>query len=173
MMKINRNYEECVFELFTPRNKIYRCTIQYSYMLKYSMFDVNSQCFKYEYPVLVLAKTHTVFKRQSRGGGQNELYVSVSSWRDHQWIWISRRHCISYSYNYWALNPQIFLLINPATQAQNQGYELIHPNIHPDYDPLEHKKGLFLQTWSCRISITQGNCRITKRSSSEGPASIA
>ena len=49
-MKINRNYEECVFELFPPRNKICRCKIQYSYTLKYNMFDINSQSFKYKYP---------------------------------------------------------------------------------------------------------------------------
>lgn len=86
MMKINRNYEECVFELFPPRNKICRSKIQYSYTLKYNMF-YSIQKFKVlniNTPVLVLAKTHTVFKRQSWGDGQNELYVPLSSWRSHQ-----------------------------------------------------------------------------------------
>lgn len=40
-------------------------------------------------------------------------------------------------------------LANPATnQAQDQGYELAHPNICPIYDLLKHVKGLVLQIQS-------------------------
>ena len=59
-------------------------------------------------------------------------------------------------------------MINPAAQAQNQGYELAHPNIHPDCDPLEHVKGLVLQTQSCRISMTQDNNRRTRKTPRKG-----
>lgn len=38
---------------------------------------------------------------------------------------------------------------------------------------LEHTKGPVLQTQSGRIFTTQGNSRLTKRSSSESPASTA
>ena len=30
-------------------------------------------------------------------------------------------------------------------EAQNQGYELVHPNVHPIYELLEHMKGQVLQ----------------------------
>ena len=46
---------------------------------------------------------------------------------------------------------------------------MAHPNIHLICDLLEHVKGLVLQTQSCRISTAQGNSRIAKRSSNEGP----
>ena len=59
-------------------------------------------------------------------------------------------------------------LTNPATtQAQNQGYVLVHRI----YDLLDHVKGCILQTQSCRTAMTQGNNRISKRSSREGPVS--
>ena len=58
--------------------------------------------------------------------------------------------------------------MNPAaTHAQNKGYELVHPNIHPIHNLLEHVKGLDLQVQNCRVSTAQGN----KRSSSEGSVS--
>ena len=64
------------------------------------------------------------------------------------------------------------LLINPAvTQARNQDYELAHPNTHLIYE-LEHVKGLGLQIQSYRISMTQGNNRISKRRPSEGTSLI-
>jgi hypothetical protein len=47
------------------------------------------------------------------------------------------------------------------TQAQIQGLELIHPNIYLIYEFLEHMKGLVLQKQSCRISMAQGNNRIS------------
>ena len=62
--------------------------------------------------------------------------------------------------------------LQTATQAQNQGYELAHPNIHLIYDLPKHVKELVLQTQSCRISTSQGNNRISKRSPSEGPTLI-
>ena len=51
-----------------------------------------------------------------------------------------------------------------TTQAQNQDYELAHPNIHFIYYLWKHVKKSVLQTQSCRIS---------KRSPGEGPALIA
>ena len=60
-------------------------------------------------------------------------------------------------------------LTNPATtQAQNQGYELAHPNIHFIYELLAHVKGTNLQIQNIRISTTQDS-RIAKRSSTESP----
>lgn len=62
-------------------------------------------------------------------------------------------------------------LTSPATtQAQNQSYGVLHLNIHSICDLLEHVKGQVLQTPSCRISMTQGNDRITKRGPCVGPA---
>ena len=64
-------------------------------------------------------------------------------------------------------------LTNSATtQAQIQGFELAHPNIYPIYELLECMKGPVLQIQSCRISMTQGNNRISKRSPSEDPVLI-
>ena len=48
-------------------------------------------------------------------------------------------------------------LISPTTtQAQNQGYELAQPSIHPICVLLVHMKGPVLQSQSCRISTTTG-----------------
>ena len=64
-------------------------------------------------------------------------------------------------------------MTNPATtQAQNQGYELAHPNIHFIYELLEPVKGMNLQMQSSRISMTQDSNRISKRSLSKTPVSI-
>ncbi|MEJ1279312.1 ST8 alpha-N-acetyl-neuraminide alpha-28-sialyltransferase 3 [Cricetulus griseus] len=64
-------------------------------------------------------------------------------------------------------------LTNPATtQAQNQHNELAHPNIHLIYELLEHVKGPDLQIQSCRMSTTQDNKKISRRSPSEGPVLI-
>ena len=64
-------------------------------------------------------------------------------------------------------------LTNSATiQAQIQGFELAHPNIYPIYELLECMKGLVLQIQNYRISMTQGNNRISKRSPSEDPVLI-
>lgn len=46
------------------------------------------------------------------------------------------------------------------------------PDSHPTHDPLECVKGPDPQTQSFRISATQDNNRIAKRSPSEGSASI-
>ena len=46
---------------------------------------------------------------------------------------------------------------------------MAHPIVHSMCDLLEHVKGLILQTQSYRISTTQDNSRIAKRSSNEGP----
>lgn len=48
----------------------------------------------------------------------------------------------------------------------------VHPNIHCIYDLLESMKELVLQIESCKISTTQVNNTISKRSPSEGPPSI-
>ncbi|CAH6791693.1 RGD1359290 [Phodopus roborovskii] len=49
--------------------------------------------------------------------------------------------------------------------AQNQDYELSHPNVHRIYGLLEHIKGPNTKIQSCRISMTQGMNRITQRES--------
>ena len=59
-----------------------------------------------------------------------------------------------------------------ATQAQIHGFELVHLNIYPIYELLEHGKGPVLWIQSCRISMTQGNNRISERSPSEDPVLI-
>jgi hypothetical protein len=46
---------------------------------------------------------------------------------------------------------------------------LAHPNIYPVDEPQEYVKGPVLHVQSCRISITQGNNRISKRSPFEVP----
>lgn len=64
-------------------------------------------------------------------------------------------------------------LTNPApTQVQNWVCEMAHPNIHPTYDLLEHVQEPVLQAQSCKISMTQGNNRISNVSPSERPVSI-
>ena len=59
-----------------------------------------------------------------------------------------------------------------TSQAQIQGFVLTHPNIYPSYDLLEHMREPVLQIQSCRISMIQGNNRISKRSPSEDPIFI-
>ncbi|KAL6034118.1 hypothetical protein STEG23_024973 [Scotinomys teguina] len=63
-------------------------------------------------------------------------------------------------------------LINPAYSAQNQDYELAHPNIHFIYELLEHVNGMNLQIQNCRISTTQDNKRTAKRGPSESLLSV-
>jgi hypothetical protein len=54
-------------------------------------------------------------------------------------------------------------LINSATtQAHIQGFELADPNIYLIYELLERVKWLVLKIQSCRISMTQGNNKVTK-----------
>jgi hypothetical protein len=50
-----------------------------------------------------------------------------------------------------------------------QSYELAHPKTYTICEPLELIKGLVLLFQSCRISMTQGNNRITGRSQDEDP----
>jgi hypothetical protein len=65
-------------------------------------------------------------------------------------------------------------LTNSATiQAQIQGFELAQPNISPIYQPLEHMKGFVLQTQNCRVIMTQGNNRISKRNLHKDPLCAA
>jgi hypothetical protein len=59
-------------------------------------------------------------------------------------------------YRYW----KVGRLTNSAT---TQGFDLVHPNIYPIYELLEHVKGPVLQTQSCRISMTQGNNRLSEQ----------
>ena len=53
------------------------------------------------------------------------------------------------------------LTCSVTSQVQIQGFEWAHPNIYPIYHLLEYMKGLVLQIQSCRISMTQGNNRIS------------
>ena len=51
-----------------------------------------------------------------------------------------------------------------TTQAQIQGFELVHSNIYPIYDLLEHKETCPVVLWnSCRSSMAWGNSRIAKK----------
>ena len=62
-------------------------------------------------------------------------------------------------------------LANSATtQAQIQGSEL--PSIYPISELLKCVKGPFLQSQSCRISITQGNSRSFQRKTGENTVVI-
>ena len=56
-----------------------------------------------------------------------------------------------------------------SSQAQGQGSELAHPNIHPICTPVEHRKSPVLQMQSFVISTAQGNIRISGRSPGEDP----
>jgi hypothetical protein len=56
-----------------------------------------------------------------------------------------------------------------TTQAQILGFELANTKTYLIYELLEHVIGLALQLQSYRISMTQGNHRITKRSHDENP----
>lgn len=58
-----------------------------------------------------------------------------------------------------------------TTEAQNYHHELTLPNIHLNYEWLEHVQVPDLQIQSCRLSMIQGNNRIFKRSPSGGPVS--
>lgn len=49
---------------------------------------------------------------------------------------------------------------------------MVHPNIYPIYDLLECVKELVLQNNNYRISMTQGNSRISERSVGEGPVTV-
>ena len=53
------------------------------------------------------------------------------------------------------------------SQAQIQGFELVHLNIYPSYDLLELLRRSVLQIQRCRMSTTQGNNRILDRSPCE------
>ena len=64
------------------------------------------------------------------------------------------------------------LTSSDTSQAQIQGFELAHPNIYPINELLECMKGLVLQIQNYRISMTQGNNRISERSPSEVPVLI-
>ena len=63
------------------------------------------------------------------------------------------------------------LTSSDTSQAQIQGFELAHPNIYPTSELLECMKGLVLQIQNYRISMTQGNCRISEWSPCEVPVS--
>ena len=56
------------------------------------------------------------------------------------------------------------LTSSDTSQAQIQGFELAHPNIYPINELLECMKGLVLQIQNPRVSMTQGNNRLSKRS---------
>jgi hypothetical protein len=64
-----------------------------------------------------------------------------------------------------------WLTYSATTQYQIQGFELAHPDIYTIYELPQYWKGMVLQTQSCRISMTQGNNRISK-SPGEDPAFI-
>lgn len=59
-----------------------------------------------------------------------------------------------------------------ATQTQNQDYKVAHPNTHLIWELLVCVMGPRpdLQIRRCRISMAQGNSRLSRRSPSEGPA---
>ena len=59
-----------------------------------------------------------------------------------------------------------------SSQAQIQGFELAHASTYPIEELLECMKGSVLQIQNYRVSMTQGDNRISKRSPSEGPILI-
>lgn len=59
-------------------------------------------------------------------------------------------------------------MTNSAT-TQIQGFEVTHPKTYFICELLNHVKGPVLQIQSCRISMTQGNSRISGRNPSEDP----
>ena len=59
-----------------------------------------------------------------------------------------------------------------TTQTHILDLELAHPSIYPIYDLLEGLKELVLWTHSPRLSMTQGSCRIPKRSFGECPVMV-
>lgn len=64
-------------------------------------------------------------------------------------------------------------MINLATsQVQIECFEWAYPNINPICDLLEFVKGLVLQIQSYRISINQGNNRITGSKPYKVPLSV-
>lgn len=61
------------------------------------------------------------------------------------------------------------MIRSATTQTQIQGFEVAHPNIYPTCELLELVKGPVLQNQSCGVSLTQGNSRISEKSSGEDP----
>ena len=59
------------------------------------------------------------------------------------------------------------LTSSDTSQAQIQGFELAHPNIYPMDELPECIKRLVLQIQNYRVSMTQGNNKISERSPSE------
>lgn len=56
-----------------------------------------------------------------------------------------------------------------TTPSQNQGYNSAHSDTYLVFEPVDYVKGLDLQIHSCKISMTQGNNMMSKKSPSEGP----
>ena len=59
------------------------------------------------------------------------------------------------------------LTSSDTSQAQIQGFELAHPNIYPIDELLKYMKGPVLQIQNYRMSMTQGNNRISEKSPGE------
>ena len=83
------------------------------------------------------------------------------------------RYWLSWTWHCWRAHPSDVdtwanrLTNSYNTQAQIQGFELAHPQIYLINELLEHVKSLVLLIQVCRISLTQGNNRISDRSPSE------
>lgn len=65
-----------------------------------------------------------------------------------------------------------WLTSSETSQAQIQGWELVHPSIHPVNKLLDCVKGLVLQIQSYKIAIIQGNNMVSERSPSKAPVLI-
>lgn len=61
------------------------------------------------------------------------------------------------------------LTCSDTSQAQIQGFELAHPNIYTIDGLLECVNGSIPQNQNYRISITQGNNRMSRKSPNEEP----
>jgi hypothetical protein len=59
------------------------------------------------------------------------------------------------------------LTSSSTSQAQIQGFELAHPNIYPIDELLKYMKGPVPQIQNYRMSMTQGNNRISEKSPGE------
>lgn len=89
-------------------------------------------------------------------GSMEELVLVAWVWESWSWSLPHLGKAREHSYR------KVGELTNSViTQVQIQGFELVHPNIQ---ELLEHVNGKVLQNQICRISMTQSNNGLSKRS---------
>jgi hypothetical protein len=87
------------------------------------------------------------------------------------WVWVALGGPAAQSNLLWwyKQGKVVGLTCSATTQAQIQGSESVHPQIYIISEWLGCKKWPVLLFQSCKISMTQGNNRITKESLNEDP----